>query len=220
MLIHIKTLLDKYQFMPTGILHVGASTGQEAKDYFNSGVESVIWIEAIPNVFNQLVRNIQEFPRMVAFNECVGNEDGKEMCFNISNNEAQSSSLLELDYHKTDHPDVFYCDKIQVKTKRIDTLLKEKGIYIADYNFINIDLQGAELMALQGMGELLRQVKYAYLEVNKKHEYKDCPLLDDIDAYMFKYGFTRVELEWCGGFSWGDAVYIKDSNAVESAGRV
>lgn len=209
MLIPFKTLLAKYQFTPKGILHIGASTGQEAKDYFENNVGEVIFIEAIQSVFKQLERHLAQYPRMIAINECIGDEDGKEMSFNISNNEAQSSSLLELDYHKTDHPDVFYCDKIQVKTKRIDTLLKERNISLADYDFLNIDLQGAELMALKGMGNELHKVKYAYLEVNKKHEYKDCPLLSDIDSYMDSFGFKRVELEWCGGFSWGDAMYLK-----------
>ncbi len=209
MLIPFKTLLAKYKFTPTGVFHIGASTGQEAKDYFNAGAENVIWVEAIPQVFKQLERNIQEFPRMVSINECIADVDGKEMTFNISNNEAQSSSLLELDYHKTDHPDVYYTEKIQVFTKRVDTLLKERKINLEDYNFLNIDLQGAELMALKGMGDELNKVKYAYLEVNKKHEYKDCPLLSDIDSYMDLFGFKRVELEWCGGFSWGDAMYIK-----------
>lgn len=209
MLIPFKTLLAKYQFTPTGVFHIGASTGQEAKDYFNSGAENVIWVEAIPQVFKQLERNIQEFPRMVAINECIADVDGKEMTFNISNNEAQSSSLLELDYHKTDHPDVFYTEKIQVVTKRVDTLLKERKLNLEDYNFLNIDLQGAELMALKGMGDELHKVKYAYLEINKKHLYKDCPLVDEIIEYMNSFGFVLVEIQYCGNFSWGDSFFIK-----------
>lgn len=209
MLIPFKTLLRKYNFLPTGVFHIGASTGQEARDYYDNEVGNVVWIEAIPAVFEQLCRNIEQYPRMVAFNECIADVDGKKMSFHISNNEAQSSSLLQLDYHKTDHPDVHFNAEIDVVTKRVDTLLKEKGLSLSDYNFLNIDLQGAELMALKGIGQELSKVKYAYIEVNKKHEYKDCPLLDDIDAYMASFGFVRVELEWCGGFSWGDAFYIK-----------
>ena len=209
MLIPFKTLLAKYRFIPTGVFHIGASTGQEAADYFDNNVGDVIFIEAIPNVCKQLERHISQYPRMIAINECIGDEDGRQMTFHISNNEAQSSSLLELDYHKTDHPDVSYTEHIPVTTKRVDTLLRERKIDLARYDFLNIDLQGAELMALKGMGDELRKVNYAYLEVNKKHEYEDCPLLEDIDAYMLSFGFSRVELEWCGGFSWGDAFYIK-----------
>jgi len=209
MLIPLSKLIQKHRIQPKGIIHIGASSGQEAKDYFDNGIENVIFFEAIPAVYDKLVRNLNYYPRMIAVNECIGDEDGKKMTFNISNNEAQSSSLLELDYHKTDHPEVYFSHTIPVVTKRIDTWLKEHQLSLTDYDFLNIDLQGAELMALKGIGEELKHVKYAYIEVNKKHEYKDCPLLEDIDAFMWLFDFERVQLEWCGGFSWGDAFYLK-----------
>jgi hypothetical protein len=34
MLIPFEKLIRKYNIHPKGVLHVGASTGQEAKDYF------------------------------------------------------------------------------------------------------------------------------------------------------------------------------------------
>lgn len=209
MLIPFKDLLAKYRFMPTGVFHIGASTGQEAKDYFNSGAENVIWIEAIPEVFKQLERNIQEFPRMVALNECIGDEDGKEVKFNVSSHGAQSSSILELGTHKISHPEVSYISSFMAKTKRIDTILAEKKIDITNYDFLNIDLQGAELMALKGMGKELHKVKYAYLEINKAELYIGCPMVTDIDLYMAYYGFIRTETVWAGNTNWGDGFYMK-----------
>jgi hypothetical protein len=75
-------------------------------------------------------------------------------------------------------------------------------------DFLNIDLQGAELKALKGMGEVLRQFKWAYLEVNKAELYKGCALVEDIDMYLLGYGFKRVETKWTGA-DWGDALYVK-----------
>lgn len=209
MLIPFKTLLLKYKIKPTGILHIGASTGQEAKDYFNNGVQDVIWIEAIPFVFITLLQNIERYSRMVAFNNCIADEDDKEVKFNISNNEAQSSSILPLGTHKTAHPEVRYISSIKLQTKRIDTLFKENELSIEDYDFVNIDLQGSELMALKGFGDDLHKVKYIYIEVNKNELYEGCPLLKDIDDFLWLFDFQRVELEWCGNFGWGDAFYIK-----------
>ena len=122
MLIPFSTLLKKYGIAPKGVLHIGASTGQEAKDYFDSGVENVIWIEAIPFVFEKLKLNIARYPKMVALNHCISNVDNKVVTFNISSHEAQSSSMLQLGTHKTAHPDVKYIGAIDVITKRIDTL--------------------------------------------------------------------------------------------------
>ena len=59
------------------------------------------------------------------------------------------------------------------------------------------------------MGNLLKHFKWAYIEVNKTHLYKDCPLIGDIDSYMGNFGFTRVDVKWCGNFGWGDAIYIR-----------
>jgi len=136
MLISFETLIRKYRITPKGVLHVGASTGQEAKDYFNNGVENVVWVEAIPDVFNKLCRNISEFRNMVAFNECISNVDGQKITFNVSNNEAQSSSILPLGTHKRAHPEVYYTHAIECTTKRLDTLISEKKLNLSDYNFL------------------------------------------------------------------------------------
>lgn len=209
MLIPFKTLLKKYNIKPTGVLHIGANEGQEAKDYFDSGVSEVVWIEAIPAVFNTLVKNIEKYPKMIGLNECVADIDGASINFNISNNEGQSSSILQLGTHKTAHPEVKYTHTIKCVTKRVDTLMKSTGLDVSNYNFLNIDLQGAELLALKGLGEEINKIEYAYLEVNKEPLYVGCALIADIDSFMLDKGFKRVELEWCGNFGWGDAFYIR-----------
>lgn len=209
MLIPFSTLIKKYHFKPTGVFHVGASTGQECEDYVKSGVINVVWIEAIPAVFEQLEKHIEPYPSMLSFNQCIGDVDGTEVKFNISSNRGESSSFLELGTHAQVHPDVSYIDSFTTKTKRIDTLLRETGINLSDYDFLNMDLQGAELMALKGIGQELSKIKYAYLEVNKAELYKGCALIGEIDSYMNEFGFKRVETEWAGNTNWGDAVYLK-----------
>lgn len=211
MLIPFESILRKYRFHPTGILHCGASVGQERDDYLNAGVPKVIWIEGDPKTFQELEKNLnhQKYDEMICFNECISDEDGKETVLHISSNEGQSSSLLEFEHHRIDHPDVEFIYDVKVKTKRIDTLLSEQMLDLTEYDFLNIDLQGAELMALVGMGNELSKINYAYLEVNKKHEYRDCPLVEDIDYYMGKFGFKRVETKWAGNFGWGDSFYLK-----------
>jgi len=209
MLIPFKNLLSKYNIKPTGVFHIGASIGQEANDYFNSGVENVVWIEAIPYIFQELLNNIEKYPGNIAFNECISDSDGETITFNISSHGAQSSSILQLGTHKTDHPEVRYVSSISAKTKRIDTLLEEHQLTLSNYDFLNIDLQGAELLALKGIGEEFKNVRYAYIEVNKAELYIGCPLIKDIDDLMWIHGLHRVETEWCGNFGWGDAFYVK-----------
>jgi hypothetical protein len=70
--------------------------------------------------------------------------------------------------HKQYYPHINYIEKLTLKTKRIDTLYKEEKIDSSFANFLNIDIQCAELLALKGMWDLLNNFDYAYLEVNRK----------------------------------------------------
>lgn len=207
MLIPLEEIISRYNIHPKGCAHLGSSEGQESNDYWNAGIKEVIWVEALPNVYRILLNHIKK--GSIAFNACVSDVDGEKRMFNIASNEGQSSSLLDFDTHATEHPTVKFIDKIQVETIRVDTLFKNNNINITGDWFLNIDLQGAELMALKGMGELLHKFKWAYIEVNEKHLYKDCPLVKDIDDYMRLFGFEGVECKMTN-FGWGDKLYIKD----------
>jgi hypothetical protein len=102
---------------------------------------------------------------------------------------------------------VHYIEQIAMKTERVDTLLKD--VDVSTINFLNVDLQGAEHLAIEGMGDLIKNIDYALLEVNKKEVYKGCLLIDDLDYFMLQRGFERVETgEWVAE-SWTDALYIR-----------
>lgn len=206
MLIPFRTLLKKYQFKPTGILHIGANEGQEVPMYLGEGIDRMILIEAIPEMAKKLGEHLQDFHNIVVLNACITDTDGDKLKLNISSNGGQSSSILELGTHKTAHPDVKYIDYVEVTTSRIDTLLKNYDL--KNYDFLNIDIQGAELLALKGMGETLKKINYAYIEVNTEQLYIGCPLLNEIESYMNGFGFVRKELQMTN-WKWGDLFMIK-----------
>jgi len=206
MLIDFRQLFPKHNIKPNGVLHVGANVGEEAEIYRQLGIVRQVWVEGNVDLMVRLRSNLRE-PHEKAFCFIVGDEHDKEVTFHISNNGSQSSSILELGTHKIAHPEVHFIeDRVKVM-KRIDTYFTEGELTGLD--FLNIDLQGAELKALRGMGDLLHQFKWAYLEVNKEELYKGCALVQDIDNYMLGFGFRRAETKWCGNTGWGDALYIK-----------
>jgi len=213
MLIPYKALKEKYGINPIGVLHIGASTGQELKDYYDNGIKYSVWIEAIPSVFKELQANVSKYENALAINACITDIDGDLIEFNVSNNEAQSSSIFEFGTHSTAHPEVVFVDKIELTTTRVDTLFSEHQLSMSDYKFLNIDLQGAELLALKSMSELINDVDYVYIEVNKAELYKGCPLVEDIAEYLMVRGFELKELEWCGNFGWGDAFFMRENKA-------
>jgi len=191
------------------VLHIGANVGEEAESYYRNNVTKVIWIEGNHELREQLEKNISKYQGQKAYIQCVGDED-KDTVLHISNNASQSSSVFDLGTHKTAHPEVHFIKDIPVRMRRIDDMFaSDEWGALKDVDFLNIDLQGAELMALRGMGNLLKQFKWAYLEVNKEHLYENCPLVEDIDLYMLSYGFRRVVTEWAGNTGWGDACYSR-----------
>lgn len=200
-------LVNKHKLDIKGVLHLGASYGQERNEYDNYCKGKIIWVEAIPSVYEILLENIRLFENQMALNACLSNVNDQEIVFNVSNNESQSSSMLELGTHLVIHPEVHYIDQITMKTTRADKLLEKYDF--KDINFLNVDLQGAEHLAIEGMGDLIKNIDYALLEVNQKETYKGCMLIDDLDYFMMQRGFERAETgDWVAD-TWTDALYIR-----------
>jgi FkbM family methyltransferase len=207
MLIDFRKLFPRHKIKPKGVLHLGANVGEEAQVYDQLGIKNVIWVEANPEVYQTLVMNVAQYGHR-HFNFCVGDENKEEVIFHISNNGSQSSSVLELGTHKQQHPDVKFTHDIKVPMFRIDSFFSSDGDNLKDIDFLNADLQGFEKKALEGMGDLLHQFKWVYLEVNKNDVYIGCPRVEELDEYLGTFGFKRVETaKWIG--DWSDAIFIK-----------
>lgn len=211
MMIDFGYLWDKYRMNVNGVCHCGSNRAQEALIYKKYGINKVIWIEAIPFVFNEMCAYLNSVgcldEDVTCINACIGEEDGKEVEFHISNNEAQSSSMLELGIHKEIHPSVSYIEHLKMKTSRLDTLLINEDIQ--DYELLNVDVQGVELEVLKSMGDLLHGFKYAIIEINMRETYIGGALVNEIDEYMAIFDFVRAETGQWVGDTWTDGFYIK-----------
>lgn len=203
MLIDLPDLQAKYGMDITGIVHVGAHLGEEASTYDQMGVPRVLWIEGNPDLMPELERQLAPFPSQTAVQALISNEDGLELSFNITNN-GMSSSILEFGTHPQQAPDVWFIEKKQLLSRKLDTVLSDADFW--DFNMLNIDLQGAELLCLQGAPRALERVDYIYTEVNENYLYLDCALINELDDFLT--GFERVETFMTAG-EWGDALYVR-----------
>jgi FkbM family methyltransferase len=211
MMIPYKEIVKKWRLRSMkNVLHIGAHEGQEHNDYFDNGVDSVIWIEANPTLADNLRNRVDN--RNKVFTAAVSDTDNQDVEFNITNvagNDGQSSSILKLGIHKQLFPGVTVTDVVKMKTKTVKTIFAENNIVAKDIDFVNIDIQGAELLAMKGMGDDIQHVQAIYTEVNKDYVYEGCALIHEIDAYLKKYNFVRVETVWWAvTHPWGDALYI------------
>lgn len=187
-----------------GVIHIGAHRAQERGDYLASGIQNIIWIEADPELATWLRLCVDE----PVFNYAICDEDATWRDFHIASNDGVSSSLLWPKEHLFKHPNIGFGRTVLVPTITLDTLLTEKGIDIGGYNFINMDIQGAEILALHGMTKALPHIDAMYTEVNFLEMYEGCGLVDEIDDFLADYKFER-RLTDDTGLGWGDALYIR-----------
>jgi len=202
MLISLHDLVKKYNVTFKGILHVGAHECEELNDYLHYlPINKVLWVEGLEDK----VQFCKSTYPGVQIEHAVVSDTVETVTFNRSNN-GQSSSILELGLHKQFHSWVYYVSSTSVETKVLRDLLPK---YDIEYNFLNLDIQGAELKALKGMEEYLNKVDYVYTEVNSDYVYEKCALVTEIDDYLKQFNLHRVETSWCGENRWGDAFYIR-----------
>lgn len=201
MLISLHELIRKYNIKFTGILHVGAHECEELNDYEQYiSRDKILWIDAIDYKVNECKRKYNN----LLIEQAVVSDKIEEITFNISNN-GQSSSMLDLELHKIYHSHIYYVRSFKTKTTLLSSILPKYNI---KFNFLNLDIQGAELKALKGMESYLNDVDYIYVEVNTDYVYKDCALIHELDEYLLKFKLHRVETRMTE-FDWGDAFYIK-----------
>lgn len=213
MLIPFRNCIQLAGFNFQGVVHVGAHIGEEVADYKDYGVKNVVWFEANRNLMPQLFENTRRYDlKQEYFCEVLSDVDGEEVNFAITNN-GQSSSILELGTHKTHHPHIHVVDTKKLTTKRFDTIARDNpdNINMNIVDFVNLDVQGAELKVLQGFVNAFtdfKNIKAVYTEVNTEEVYIGCALLSQIDSFLYQFGFQRAAISMTEA-NWGDALYLR-----------
>jgi FkbM family methyltransferase len=137
-------------------------------------------------------------------------------------------------------PDIALADKFQnladllavvgkreVQTKRLDDIAETQGA-----DFLKVDVQGGELLVLEGAVERLSTALAVHIEVEFLPLYKNQPLFADIDGFLRRRGFAFHTLipsgrtfkpvtvnnnpsGWIRQIVWADAVYVADFMTFE-----
>jgi FkbM family methyltransferase len=208
-----KTMLDiaaecrAHGVQPRGVVHVGAHEGQELELYRRMGLAAILFIEANPAVFARLEANVGAADGVVLANVAITDHVGP-VALHVTSGD-QSSSILTLHRHATYYPGIVEDAVVEVPGITLDALLAERNLAPASFNLLNIDIQGAELLALKGAEELLRHIAAINVEVNFEELYAGCAQIDELDDFLAARGFRRVATACPFHRSWGDAFYIR-----------
>lgn len=210
----LKRSPDRFLKDVSGVVHVGANIGQERELYSTHGL-NVVWVEPIPEVFNQLNANIRGFRHQRAFQALVTDVDDREYEFHIANNNGASSSILEFKQHKDIWPGVDYTTTIHLKSVTLATLFQREQIDASKYQALIMDTQGSELLVLRGSIPVLNNFRYIKTEVPDFESYEGCCQLSDINDFMIEHGYREFSrnkfASRAEGGSYFDIVYKKEA---------
>lgn len=203
MLLDFDSLYVKYNLDIKGVLHIGSHFGQENVVYQRYGIKNKIFFEPLPHTFEILKQNVKDG---VLVNVALGSANSKIKMYVETVNQGQSSSILKPKKHLTQYPHITFNSICEVDMIKLD----DYEYVRENYNFINMDVQGYELEVLRGGRKSLESIDYIMTEVNRDEVYVNCAQITELDYFLSKYGFKRVETTWDGG-TWGDAFYIKEN---------
>lgn len=96
-------------------------------------------------------------------------------------------------------------NKITVPTTTIKKFSEEYNVDHVDLMWM--DIQGAELMALQGAKDFLDKIALIHLETEFFSIYKNQPLFPELKSFLNKKGFRLYTFTTFGKFA-GDAIFI------------
>lgn len=193
---------------PTAVLHVGAHHGEERESYLSIGWKAIAWVEPLPGAVATMRSLIANSPLERLYVGAAYSQAGLRLDFHVASN-GQSSSLFAFEEHADIYPEILEVDRLTVETLLLsdvhDSYLHEFGLPL---DLINLDIQGAELAALRGLGSRLDTYKWIYCEVSTRQLYRGQPKLDDVDGFLALSGFRRVVTAVYQPEGWGDALYV------------
>lgn len=190
MLISFQAILEHYQPSITGIIHAGAHTAEEQEEYQHY---PVIWIEADPALCVELCKNVNEC-------YCFAAAEQKRIATFYRSTFTAASSLLQPNLNAERRADTATEEEIEVQCYPLSSIQRHQ------HNFLNLDIQGAELNALQGTD--LTQIDYIYTEVHQVETYHNCTRFDEVDDYLTPQGFNLRDYH-ITKYGWGDAFYTR-----------
>jgi len=195
--------LDGVKVLPKGVIHAGGHHGEEIPVYDEVGVQQVVWFEAEPDAFKILKTNVGDRKGHHCINVLLtdGNESGKRKFYRNRIGEKGEqraySSIFQLDrtHPFSVIPRIKTFAEIEMETSSIANEMKKLKLPPEEFDYLSVNVQGAELLVLQGMNEYLDSIRWIFCDVEiKQSRYVGAPLDHEIESWLKRKGFKRESL--------------------------
>ena len=172
-----------------GVVHVGANDGYEIPHYLNLGAKKVIAIEPQNRMCDLLMEKFKDEPRVHVWRAALGDQEGNQTLHVTQDTGMGSSLLVEL-------PPPPNCEfeantivgQEDVPVMRMDGPV---GPDIEGCNVLVMDVQGMELQALKGFGELLKQFEMLNVECSREPVYEGGAAAQEVIDFLASQGFKQ-----------------------------
>ena len=198
--------------LPRGVIHVGAYRTEENEWYIPWVNDNVIWIEANPNTYKRYTKPLAEKANQKCYCFAACNVDNK-----FANLQVPYGTTYEKDNHSAGCSSLSNTtalgpgEMIKVPIKSLDTLFEEEGLDVSNYNFLNVDTEGAELLVLKGFESNIHGIDYILVEMSKGDRFNTGCSHKVLDEYLQGKGFELKEESTIFDNDWGDAFYIRSN---------
>jgi FkbM family methyltransferase len=200
---------------PKGILQVGASYGQEFKQFLEQGVRHGVMVEPLPEPFQHIAGMCKQVPGFVAVNALCSDVAGRHHSFHVASNGGMSSSVLAPKDHLQVFDYVKFEQTIELVSTTVDdivTLLNNNGHAgtVRQLDTLYMDVQGAEFKVLLGAGRTLDTINYIFMELIRGELYEGMVPLATYCAMLEAQGFTLNNINYCAQHH-ADALFVRKS---------
>ncbi len=169
------------------VLHVGAHTAEERHRYSALG-KKVIWVEAVPEYAKQLQRTLLSYEDQEVVCALAGSMEGRHRLLNVAGSLSSTLPLSKQSIREGLFIDVEY--RVAVSERRLDLLLssrvRESVLHMV------IDVQGAELEALNGASDLLKKVNSLRIEVSTSDRYEGGTQYPELVNYLSEFSLRPL----------------------------
>ena len=196
-----------------GVIHVGMWDFVEHYCYSKLVGDKVIGVEANEFVYDTMSKPIADKCGYRSFNECVYSEDGLEKQFYLAND---CSTLNPVAYSNHLSMKLAGGNFVNVITKKLSTLIQENNIDMNQYDFLNIDAEGAELEILKGFEDELEYINMIFIETSLNDRNNTGATHEAIVQWLRQRGFRLAEMsDSYQQEGWGDSIFLRNDRELK-----
>jgi FkbM family methyltransferase len=199
---------------PALILELGSRDAQVAilfKRYFPNA--SVYAFECNPPAIELCRHNIaiSGLKDVILIEKAVSDEQGEVDFYAVDKRRMENIGASSLYPASPSNPEgtLNAQQRIKVDAVTLKQWTDENNVKAID--LLWMDLQGAELKALKGLGELIRQVRFIYTEVEYQELYSGQALFPQVDRYLAEHDFRIHRQMYIRNRCYGNLLYVNNA---------